>query len=166
MTDNQEHLEIPDNSRRTKDYKPNYYAYIASKAWADKKEQFRKTKFYRGGKCFVCTNARVPIHIHHINYYHLGNERMCDLRPLCFVCHAATHNRFDDLPSRNPNKRRKLMKCTGMRKEWYAHASRRGLWRLRWRNPMEYAYAVAAFFGVLNDEMVESTLRPYRRTSR
>lgn len=113
-----------------------YAAYIRSPEWAAKKAAFKQSKLWRNGRCFVCCNRGVEMHVHHRTYVRLGNERLNDLRILCGPCHATVHMRSD---SRS---------CSGMRRRWYAHANRQRLWGLRFKSPIIYAHEVAAFFRV------------------
>lgn len=120
-----------------------YKDYMASPEWTATKERFKKTKNYRDGFCFICVNWSVEIHIHHKTYARLGCEKMGDLRTLCAVCHAVTHELGDF-------KRHK--------RNWHKHASRERLWGLRYRDPKRYAYEVAKFFGVLDHPFVRRVL--------
>ena len=137
---------------KKKKRKVNYYECINSQKWADKKAEFKSSRRYRKGKCFVCCNWNIQLHIHHINYERLGKEKMADLRVLCFACHAATHARDDGSGK---------FRCNGMRWEWYQHANRNGLWRLRFGRNMEYAAHVAQFFKVEDSKMVYPVLNDY-----
>lgn len=114
-----------------------YKAYINSPEWEAKKRQFKASPNYRDGRCFVCCNSGIEKHIHHLTYKRLGREKLGDLRVLCAVCHAAAHSHIS----------KKL------RRKWHPHASRNNLWKLR-NKPLEYAYEVAKFFGVLNHDFV------------
>lgn len=122
-----------DQPLKRKDYKH----YIKSHDWEEVKSRFRLSNLYRDGHCFVCTNAGIEIHIHHLTYKRLGIERLRDLRILCAVCHAAAH-------TRKPRK---------MRAKFYPYASRNCLCSLR-KTPRLFAYHVATFWGVLNHPFV------------
>jgi len=66
----------------------NYHEYIRSNAWRRKREQFRKSKLFKG-HCFICGHSQVEVH--HKSYKRLGNERLTDLVALCPSCHTAVH---------------------------------------------------------------------------
>ena len=66
-----------------------YDNYLLTKHWQLKKAAYRNSKLIQ--KCYVCGNAS-NIHIHHKTYKHVGNERLCDLIPLCANCHFPVHD--------------------------------------------------------------------------
>lgn len=121
----------------------NYYQYIQSEEWRLKKEKFKASRLWRDGRCYVCCNKGIEVHIHHITYENLGNEKLNDLRILCAVCHAAVHET-------------KSLRNKRMKQKWAAHASRMKLWGLR-RFPLRYALEVSKFFKVTQHEFVERT---------
>lgn len=65
----------------------SYAEYLESDHW----QEFRK-KYYskRPYKCFV-TGDRENIDLHHIDYSHLGNERLKDVVPLRHDIHGLVH---------------------------------------------------------------------------
>jgi len=61
----------------------DYGRYMASRAWALKREAVAKRA---KGNCERCQDA--PVHsIHHFSYAHLGNEPLTDLVAVCETCH-------------------------------------------------------------------------------
>lgn len=129
--------------------KIRYHEYTNSPRWEERKRNFRRSKSFRGGSCFVCTNSRIQVHIHHRSYDRLGNEWNRDLRVLCAVCHAAAHERGE----------------VKMRAKFYPHASRNNLWGLRNSDPVAFAREVAKFWGVTDHPFVVRVLslrpKPY-----
>lgn len=68
--------------------KVNYYEYLKSEAWQEKRMQTFKRDGFRCVKCGAEKNLRC----HHITYERLGNEEASDLVTLCDDCHARLHN--------------------------------------------------------------------------
>lgn len=74
----------------TNTYRDNYNAYIQSKAWRAKREQYWNSKLPQ--ECYCCgTPRRAGFHLHHRTYKNLGNERLMDLVPVCPECHDFIH---------------------------------------------------------------------------
>lgn len=72
--------------------KRDYYSYIRSEAWQEKRRLFyRKSK--RVGKCAACLATDKPLDLHHKTYKRLGIERLGDLELLCRDCHTAVHDK-------------------------------------------------------------------------
>ena len=78
----------------------NYYNYINSQAWKDKKREYYSSKMYKTlsgsgkWKCYCCERNDVPLDLHHRTYKRLGNERInVDLVPVCRSCHDEIHTR-------------------------------------------------------------------------
>jgi 5-methylcytosine-specific restriction endonuclease McrA len=68
----------------------DYYRYIRSDAWREKRALFFKSKLPK--LCASCGAIWRPgFHLHHRTYKRLGNERLCDLILLCEPCHDALH---------------------------------------------------------------------------
>lgn len=68
--------------------KRDYEDYIASEAWAAKRERaFKK----HGRACQACGNTGPGLHVHHHTYDRFRRERMDDLVILCPVCHRTVH---------------------------------------------------------------------------
>lgn len=61
-----------------------YKDYIKSVKWQRKRKEYFATYGY---KCQACKTTRGPIHVHHMDYKHLGNEPLTDLMGLCYGCH-------------------------------------------------------------------------------
>lgn len=71
--------------------KEEYYKYLKSKDWSDIKLDLIHT---RGNKCERCGNKRKHfryLHIHHLTYRNIGNEKPEDLEILCAPCHRKEH---------------------------------------------------------------------------
>lgn len=68
-----------------------YHEYINSVQWKEKAEQFKIKAGNRCQLCHVSGYART-LHVHHNNYYHLGNEQDNDLVVLCADCHKLFHD--------------------------------------------------------------------------
>ena len=68
-----------------------YDHYMASEAWARKREQV----FARyGRRCWECHNAACTLQVHHLRYpppWLFGWEPVEWCRPLCSVCHQRKH---------------------------------------------------------------------------
>lgn len=60
--------------------------YMCSSQWMRKAAEARE---YHGNKCYVCDDPYV--HVHHITYRNIGNERMEDLALLCRSHHRRAH---------------------------------------------------------------------------
>lgn len=54
-----------------------------------------------GDECFRCSSCN-DLHVHHITYEHLGEEKMSDLQVLCASCHRKEHELYPKL--RRPEK--------------------------------------------------------------
>lgn len=74
--------------------RPEYHAYIVSKAW---KRQAHAARVRAGFKCQLCGAADRVLDVHHNTYARLGHEPAADLVVLCRECHDAHH-----LRQRNP----------------------------------------------------------------
>jgi len=75
---------------KKKKIRVNYWEYLASKHWAKRSAEFRKSK---GNGCEVC-GSEESTNTHHYNYLSLGNESDNDLFCLCRKCHEAYHSKF------------------------------------------------------------------------
>ena len=73
--------------------KAEYQAYLKSKHWQDIRHKVFQEYGYRCDQCGSSKN----LHIHHITYEHLGEEKISDLVPLCEDCHKRLHNPFDSI---------------------------------------------------------------------
>lgn len=69
--------------------KLNYYEYMASEAWGEKRFQRMKAD---GFKCARC-GSESSLQVHHLTYERLGHEDMDDLITLCKSCHAKSHKK-------------------------------------------------------------------------
>lgn len=80
---------LPDGSRM------DYGEYIRSHPhW----QKVRAVRFdFDGGKCVVCHAdlSDKVYEIHHLNYDHLGNERIRDVITMCPHCHTIFHNNWE-----------------------------------------------------------------------
>lgn len=61
----------------------DYQAYLASRAWALKKEAVRKRC---QGICERCMKAAMYA-CHHLTYARIGHEELTDLQGVCQPCH-------------------------------------------------------------------------------
>jgi len=68
--------------------KRDYEAYIASPAWAAKRERALNT---HGRRCEACGDTSPGLHVHHHTYERFKRERMEDLIILCAGCHRVVH---------------------------------------------------------------------------
>lgn len=88
-----EHARLPSKPPKRKPQKkkppqrPDYYRYIGSKAWENKRQQALK---HYGNKCATC-KATTNLRVHHLTYARLGQEKMSDLQVLCNDCHCNRH---------------------------------------------------------------------------
>ena len=79
--------------------KSEYYQYIKSPQWAEKRKQFYSSKLYKtlrqknkGWCCYCCGIDDRPLDLHHRTYKRLGAENISvDLVPVCRECHDAIH---------------------------------------------------------------------------
>jgi 5-methylcytosine-specific restriction endonuclease McrA len=75
--------------------KAEYAAYLESPEWAWKRYAILE---YYNYTCAVCgywnkQQGVSAMHVHHLTYARVGNERPSDLQVLCNTCHTATHKR-------------------------------------------------------------------------
>lgn len=70
---------------------PNYYEYMVSPAWREKRAQRLEID---GRRCRTCgaTADDYPLQVHHRTYARLGHEELDDLITLCSQCHEAITN--------------------------------------------------------------------------
>lgn len=69
-----------------------YLEYLISPEWQAKKQQRLKIDGYRCRGCGKPHTPEEPLHCHHINYYHFGNEDVyTDIESLCEECHKTIH---------------------------------------------------------------------------
>lgn len=70
----------------------NYYDYINSQEWKQKKVWFEKQLTLRKIpiRCFVC-GKHYDLQLHHRHYDTLGNETYKDMALLCSICHKRVH---------------------------------------------------------------------------
>lgn len=72
--------------------KREYEDYIASPAWAAKRQQALKR---HGPKCAACQAHGPALHVHHHTYERFRREALDDLVVLCAACHKAIHKLHD-----------------------------------------------------------------------
>jgi len=107
IAENLEELELIDKARakRVKASK-NYKDYIASKEW----EETRREIFAKYGyRCVICGSEH-NLHVHHITYENLGEEKDGDLVALCPECHKCLHDGAMALPFHNLRLTLKIVK--------------------------------------------------------
>lgn len=64
-----------------------YHEYIKSAQW---QQRASAMKMHTGYRCENCGKSR-NLTVHHLNYDHLGDERIEDLKVLCWECHREEH---------------------------------------------------------------------------
>jgi hypothetical protein len=64
-----------------------YRLYLDSKKWKYKRKRIKRRD---GWRCHVCGNKEF-LHVHHLTYDNLFNERKSDLVTLCKDCHKELH---------------------------------------------------------------------------
>jgi hypothetical protein len=80
--------------------KSQYYDYIRSDLWKEKKKQYYSSKLYKtlrqnnkGWVCYCCGVDNRPLDLHHRTYKRLGEENIAvDLVPVCRECHDKIHH--------------------------------------------------------------------------
>jgi hypothetical protein len=68
--------------------KLDYPAYLKSKEWKAKADALKKAT---GGLCQQCGEGG-RLHVHHLTYENIGDEKPGDLIVLCKKCHNNKHN--------------------------------------------------------------------------
>jgi DNA-directed RNA polymerase subunit RPC12/RpoP len=68
--------------------------YISSRAWAEKRREFRAwwSSTHTGGWCCARCGSKQLLHVHHTSYRNFGHEALEDLLPLCATCHSQIHS--------------------------------------------------------------------------
>ena len=76
----------------------NYYDYIKSEKWQQKRKEYYSSNLYKNLKgsgkwnCYCCECNNKPLDLHHRTYKRLGNENISiDLIPVCRNCHDKIH---------------------------------------------------------------------------
>lgn len=78
--------------RRPKGF--DYQRYLASREWAQKREEVRLRS---GNRCEHCFNAPQQA-VHHLTYERIGNENLSDLMAICNPCHEYLSGKSNDNP--------------------------------------------------------------------
>lgn len=73
---------------------PEYYAYLASSEWQQRREQ----ALWRAGKCCQLCNSSNHLDVHHRTYERFMREIPEDLTVLCRSCHEKFHDRMPKPP--------------------------------------------------------------------
>ncbi len=76
-----------------------YQAYLKSDVWAEKRKQVlsRANGKCEGNKCGVIVVSDSLLEVHHLTYDRVGgNEKMSDLKALCYSCHQKADRQRDD----------------------------------------------------------------------
>lgn len=68
-------------------YQGSYAEYLLSPWWQKRRKRALKRAGYRCQQC----RCRGMLHVHHLTYARLGQERNADLEVLCERCHAYRH---------------------------------------------------------------------------
>jgi hypothetical protein len=66
-----------------------YNAYLSTPAW---KETRRRVLARANGVCEGCRDAPAA-QVHHVDYAHVGDELLWELRAVCLACHDKAHDR-------------------------------------------------------------------------
>lgn len=66
---------------------PDYGAYLRSPAWSAVKARYRASDLEQDCIC----GETDELHLHHLTYERVGEERVSDLTPLCRDCHSLVH---------------------------------------------------------------------------
>lgn len=74
-------------TRKRKTRRVNYYEYINSDEWKQKRNDALERA---NNKCSECGSEH-DLHVHHLTYKRLGRELPEDLQVLCADCHAIVH---------------------------------------------------------------------------
>lgn len=64
----------------------SYYEYLRHPIWLEKQQQIIKLFPI----CYKCKCVRAT-QVHHLNYCHIGNEKLWDLISVCSACHIKIH---------------------------------------------------------------------------
>ena len=78
----------------------NYYNYIQSDKWQEKRKQYYSSKMNKlfsmksVWKCICCLKSGIPLDLHHRTYKRLGNEKLSDLVTVCRKCHEMIHEHY------------------------------------------------------------------------
>lgn len=95
--------------------KQKYIDYIQSKYWQKVRLELFKV---RGKKCEVCGETKL-IHVHHLTYENLFNEKPEDLQILCKKHHEEAHGRkFSKYKRKKPKTGKIKVKPTDEQKRW------------------------------------------------
>ena len=70
-----------------------YEEYIKSSEWQETRQRILKRDAFR---CVLCGTTK-NLHVHHITYENLGEEKDADLVTLCDYCHKRLHE--SDIPN-------------------------------------------------------------------
>ena len=73
---------------------PDYGRYIRSKAWKTKRIAFLK---HFKHQCALC-DSKEHLHVHHLHYQSVGNEKNEDVVVCCRRCHFIEHLPSNDNP--------------------------------------------------------------------
>ena len=67
--------------------KLEYYKYLESHEWRQKREEV----FIHHGKFCIACKTTTDLQVHHMTYQRVFNEKLRDLRVVCWVCHQEIH---------------------------------------------------------------------------
>lgn len=67
-----------------------YKEYLQTPHWQNTRKAMMGLKLYR--KCELCGTREYKLHVHHLNYDCLFEEKYIDLVVLCSVCHKKVHD--------------------------------------------------------------------------
>ena len=66
-----------------------YFDYLQSKKWRKKKLKLKRSVNHK--QCMVCYSPK-KIHVHHLTYKHIFDEKLNELNFLCKKHHAQIHD--------------------------------------------------------------------------
>lgn len=75
------------NGEQRQKWWADYQAYQGSEAW---KTRVASVMCRANGNCERCREQKA-VHVHHLTYERVGDERLEDLQALCFDCHDEAH---------------------------------------------------------------------------
>lgn len=78
-------------AKRNPEHSAKYKRYIASPAWAKKRNEYFRAN---GRVCRACRSTEY-LNVHHLSYENLEHEPLDDLACLCETCHNLVHSLCD-----------------------------------------------------------------------
>jgi 5-methylcytosine-specific restriction endonuclease McrA len=75
-------------NKKLTDQQKRYRVYLKSNWWKTRREEAMNEANHRCEHC----GSKIGLHVHHLNYRHLGEEQSADLQVLCKQCHRHRHD--------------------------------------------------------------------------